>query len=81
MCIYIIVYFCDSHKGPFGSTNERGGKGDIAIKYMFGSNNGREEILVKYVFGSQGRDFKTKLLFYPSNLKTISWFLNKLFAS
>jgi len=35
---------------------------------------GRGGILIKYMFGSQGegRDFKTKLLFYPSNIKTMS---------
>jgi len=49
---------------------EEEGRGNILIKYMFGSKEGREEILIKNVFGSQEerRDLKNNLLFYSLNL-------------
>jgi len=57
------------------------GRGDSSIKYMFASNDGREgevrdfnQIYVWFI--KEGRDFKTKLLFYPSNHKIVSRFLN-----
>jgi len=60
-----------------------GGKGmeDVSIKYMLGSIGGREREgrdfkWIYVLFKRGGEDLKTKLLFYSSNLKTISWFLN-----